>query len=547
MSPLTKTNSWRQLRAHQTEIAQKSLRERFAEDPRRFDCFSLEACGLLLDYSKNLITEETLRLLFSLAHERQLEQWRERLFAAKKINFTENRAVLHWALRASRKVEFEGRDVTIGIARVREHMRRFSDAIRSGTRPGFTGKPFRTVVNLGIGGSDLGPLMVTEALKPYGSAALDCRFVSNIDGAHLISALQDAEPETTLFIVVSKTFTTQETIENAKSARDWFMAKGGNEAAMAQHFVAVTANMTEAAKFGIASPNVFEFWDWVGGRYSLWSAVGLAIALAVGMDNFNELLSGACEMDEHFESTPLESNLPVILALLNIWYTNFWAAQSRAVLPYDQTLSRFPAYLQQLEMESNGKRATRSGQIVDYATAPIVWGEPGTNGQHAFFQLLHQGTAPVPVDFIAAVQCRDHLTRHHTLLLANCLAQSEALMLGKNESEARDELSAKNLAGKTLEELLPHKLFPGNRPSNTILLQRLDPKTLGGLIALYEHKVFVEGALLDINSFDQWGVELGKQLAHRIVADLEGETGTHDSSTLGLIRFVKANLPGDKK
>lgn len=513
----------------------------FAGDSKRFENFSLQACGLLLDYSKNLLIGETQHLLISLAREREVEQWRTRLFAGERINFTEDRAVLHWALRASRKVEFEGRDVTADAERVREHMRRFSDAVRSGTGTGFSEKPFRTVINIGIGGSDLGPVMVTEALAHEASLALQCRFVSNIDGAHLISALRGASPETTLFVVVSKTFTTQETIENAKSAREWFLANGGSEAAIARHFVAVSANVEEAVKFGIAPHNVFEFWDWVGGRYSLWSAVGLVIALSVGMDHFNSLLDGARAMDEHFESAPLERNMPVILALLNVWYTNFFGAQSRAVLPYDQSLARFPAYLQQLEMESNGKRVTRDGEAVDYSTSPVVWGEPGTNGQHAFFQLLHQGAHFIPADFIAAVQGRDELDRHHRLLIANCLAQSEALMLGKTEAEAREELLAKGLSGLALEELLPHKVFPGNRPSNTLLLKRLDAKTLGSLIALYEHKVFVEGVVWNINSFDQWGVELGKELANRVVTDLEDGTGAHDSSTLGLIRYIKAS------
>lgn len=538
-SILTSTAAWRRLEKHCEVIARKTLRQLFAEDTRRFERFSLEACGLLLDYSKNLAGEETLKLLLSLAEERELVMWRERLFAAEKINFTEDRAVLHWALRASRKVELDGRDISAEVARVREHMRRFSDAIRSGTRTGYTGKPFHRIVNIGIGGSDLGPLMVTEALKPYGSAALDFRFVSNIDGAHLTGALEHADAATTLFIVVSKTFTTQETLENARSAREWFISRTRDETAVSQHFVAVSANVGEAKKFGIAANNTFEFWDWVGGRYSLWSAVGLSIALAIGMERFNELLAGAREMDEHFATAPLAVNMPVVLALLNIWYANFYGAQSRAVLPYDQRLARFPAYLQQLEMESNGKRATRAGEIVDYATSPVVWGEPGTNGQHAFFQLLHQGTVLIPVDFIAAVQGHDNLQRQHTLLLANCLAQSEALMRGKTADEVREDLSARGLPEEALERVLPHKVFPGNRPSNTILFARLNPTTLGALIALYEHKVFVEGVILDINSFDQWGVELGKELARQIADDLEGGASEHDSSTLGLMRFIK--------
>ena len=540
MSSLTESSAWRGLRAHRQAVAQKTLREMFASDLQRFDKFSVRACGLLLDYSKNLVDEETMRLLAQLAEERQLVAERDRLFRGEKINFTEERAVLHWALRATQRIEFEGRDVIADVARVREHMRRFSDAIRSGMRTGYTKKPFQRIVNIGIGGSDLGPLMVTEALRPYGGAALDFRFVSNIDGAHLTAALDGADAETTLFIVVSKTFTTQETLENARSARHWLLAKTHSETAVGQHFAAVSANVVEAAKFGIPANNVFEFWDWVGGRYSLWSAVGLAIAIAIGMDRFNELLTGAREMDEHFQRAPLDRNMPAILALLDIWYTNFFGVQSRAVLPYDQRLHRFPAYLQQLEMESNGKSVTRAGGRVDCETSPIVWGEPGTNGQHAFFQLLHQGTPLVPVDFIAAVRGHDKLKHHHLLLLANCLAQSEALMRGRTLEEVRAELVRRGIAGDALERIAPHKVFPGNRPSNTILFAELDAKTLGSLIALYEHKVFVGGVILGINSFDQWGVELGKELAQKIARELEGEASEHDSSTLGLMRYIQS-------
>jgi glucose-6-phosphate isomerase len=537
---LTHCASWKKLQEQQRVLGRTTLREMFAQDRARFERFSIDACGLLLDFSKNLVNEEAMQLLNELAEERQLALERDRLFRAEKINFTEDRAVMHWALRASGPVKFEGRDVAADAARVREHMRRFSDSIRSGLRTGYTGKPFHRIVNIGIGGSDLGPLMVTEALRPYGSDALDFRFVSNIDGAHLTQALEGADPATTLFIVVSKTFTTQETLENARSAREWFVAKTHDETAVAQHFVAVSANVAKAKEFGIAANNVFEFWDWVGGRYSLWSAVGLAIALAVGMERLDELLEGARQMDEHFKTAPRARNMPVVLALLDIWYTNFFDAQSRAVLPYDQRLARFPAYLQQLEMESNGKRVTREGEVVDYPTSPVVWGEPGTNGQHAFFQLLHQGTSFVPVDFIAAARGHDGLKRHHMLLLANCLAQSEALMRGKTASEVRTELKARGLSGEALDRLAPHKIFPGNRPSTTILFEELDPRTLGSLIALYEHKVFVAGIILGINSFDQWGVELGKELAHTIARELEGEASEHDASTLGLMRYVRS-------
>jgi glucose-6-phosphate isomerase len=534
---------WQALQAHRKTLADKHLRELFRADPGRFEKFSIEWNGMLLDYSKNIVTAETLSLLLALAREKNLSDWIERLFAGEKINLTEDRAVLHTALRnrSGKPVYFDGLDVMPDIKRVQQQMREFCDATRAGSRLGHTGKPFTDVINIGIGGSDLGPLMVAEALKPYTSRRLRPHFVSNVDGTHLAETLKGLSPETTLFIVTSKTFTTQETLANARSARQWLISGLVSESAVASHFVAVSAHVAEARKFGIAPENVFEFWDWVGGRYSLWSAVGLPIALAIGMENFDVLLDGAHAMDEHFASAPLEANMPVIFALLNVWYCDFFGAQSRAVLPYDQYLHRFPAYLQQLEMESNGKRVTNNGEVIDYATAPVVWGEPGTNGQHAFFQLLHQGTALVPADFIVPVETHNPMGEHHAMLIANCFAQTEALMHGKTESEARAEMEKQGLSGLKLRALLPHKVFPGNRPSNTILVNKVDPKTLGSLIALYEHKVYAEGVIWNINSFDQWGVELGKQLANKILPELADDAtpSAHDASTSGLINWYK--------
>jgi glucose-6-phosphate isomerase len=422
-----------------------------------------------------------------------------------------------------------------------DHMRGFSESVRSGARTGYTGKPIRAVVNIGIGGSDLGPVMVCEALRPYRRDDLDLHFVSNVDGSHVAEALKRVSPETTLFLVASKTFTTQETMANAHSARAWFLRHARDERHIAKHFVALSTNAKEVTKFGIAPENMFVFWDWVGGRYSLWSSIGLSIALGIGFDNFHDLLAGAHEMDEHFRSTPLEKNLPVTLALLGVWYNNFFGAETHAILPYDQYLSRFPAYFQQGDMESNGKRVTRDGQVVNYQTGPVIWGEPGTNGEHAFYQLLHQGTKLVPCDFLASVETHNPIGEHHTLLLANFLAQTEALMQGRGEAEVRAELEAAGLKGEALGALLPHKVFPGNRPSNSLLYQKLDPRTLGKVIALYEHKIFVQGIIWNVNSFDQWGVELGKKLAGAILPELRapGDVSAHDSSTNGLINEIK--------
>jgi len=543
MSKLTQSATWQRLIKHQQEIAPVHMRDLFRDDPKRFDRFSLQFKSILLDYSKNRISDETLALLLKLARERQVEQWRDRMFSGEKINFTENRAVLHTALRnrASKPVLVDGKDVMPEVNRVLAQMRDFSERVRNGAWKGYTGKPITDIVNIGIGGSDLGPFMVCVALKPYSRADLNAHFVSNVDGAHLGMTLQKCNPETTLFVVASKTFTTQETLTNARSARRWFLETAKKEAHIAKHFVALSTNAVEVAKFGIDTANMFEFWDWVGGRYSLWSAVGLSIALYLGMDNFEAMLQGAFEMDEHFCSTPLEKNLPVILALIGIWYNNFFGAQTHAILPYDQTLSRFAAYFQQGDMESNGKFVDREGNRTDYSTGPIIWGEPGTNGQHAFFQLIHQGTKMIPCDFLMPIKTHYPLGDHHQILFSNFLAQTKALMQGKTEAEARAELESAGISGAALEQLLPHKIFRGNRPTNSILFDTLDPKTLGMLIALYEHKIFVQGVIWNINSFDQWGVELGKQLASAILPQLADPTSVsgHDSSTNGLINHYK--------
>jgi len=537
---LTELPAYRALQAHHASLGGLSMREIFAADPLRASRFSLRAAGLLLDYSKNLVTDATMPLLHALARERAVAQWIGRMFAGDRINNTEGRAAFHVALRAQEPMRLEGRDVTQAVRAVRLRMRDFSEGVRHGTIVGYTGSRFRAVVNIGIGGSDLGPLMATEALTPYRDRALSSHFVSNVDGTQLAEALQRLDPASTLFIVASKTFTTQETLANAKSARAWLVSALGDEAAVGRHFVALSTNLEATARFGIAAERVFEFWDWVGGRYSLWSAIGLSIALAIGMDRFEEMLAGAHAMDQHFSTAPLERNMPVTLALLGVWYTNFFGARSYAVLPYDQYLARFPAYLQQLEMESNGKSVDRAGRPVDYPTCPVVWGEPGTNGQHAFYQLLHQGTPLVPADFLAPIRTHNPLDGHHRLLLANFIAQTEALMRGKTQTEVRAELAAQGLAGEALENLVPHKVFGGNRPTNAIVFEQLTPATLGALIALYEHKVFVQGVLWDVNSFDQWGVELGKQLAQRILDEVESarvEAG-HDGSTAALIRLM---------
>jgi glucose-6-phosphate isomerase len=536
------TEAWKKLEQHQKAIAPLHMRDLFKSDPSRFAKFSLRLGDLLLDYSKNRITGETMDLLRALAREAGVEAMRDKMFAGEPINLTEGRAVLHVALRnlSDSPIRVGGKDVMPEVRAALNHISAFSDSVRSGAWKGYTGKPIRSIVNIGIGGSDLGPVMVTEALRPFRKDDLDLHFDSNVDGSHIADVLRRIDPETALFLVASKTFTTQETMANAHTARAWFLERAKDEKRIAKHFVAMSTNAKEVAKFGISTDNMFVFWDWVGGRYSLWSSIGLSIALAVGFENFHALLGGAHEMDEHFRTAPLEQNLPVTLALLGVWYNNFFGCESHAILPYDQYLSRFPAYFQQGDMESNGKRVTREGKLVDYETGPIIWGEPGTNGQHAFYQLLHQGTKLVPSDFLASVGTYNPIGEHHKLLLANFLAQTEALMKGKTEAEARAELEAAGLKEDALAALLPHKIFPGNRPTNSLLYQKLDPRTLGMLIALYEHKIFVQGIIWNVNSYDQWGVELGKKLANAILPELgaSGEVASHDASTNALINEI---------
>ncbi len=540
---LTETTAWIKLKEQSQAVNNIHMRDLFDQDPGRFDRFSIELDELLLDYSKNRIDDTILQQLIELAREQDLPSWIEKMYGGQRINTTENRAVLHVALRnrSNQPILLDGKDVMPAVNAVLKQMREFCNEIHDGTWQGFSGKRITDVVNIGIGGSNLGPVMVTEALRPYATEGIDVHFVSNVDGTQTSETLKRLNPETTLFIVASKTFTTQETLTNAYSARDWLMRAAPDESATAKHFVAVSTNSREVEKFGIDTCNMFEFWDWVGGRYSLWSAIGLPIALSVGMDRFEELLSGAHRMDEHFRTAPLEQNMPVIVGMLGIWCINFLGAKSHAILPYDQYLHRFPAYLQQMEMESNGKSVTRDGERVDYETRNVVWGEPGTNGQHAFFQLLHQGTPLITVDYLAPVESHNPLGDHHAILLSNFFAQTEALMRGKTEQEVRAELEAAGLEGEALEKLVSHKLFDGNHPTNTFLFSKLTPKTLGMLIAFYEHKVFVQGIIWNLNSFDQWGVELGKQLARGILPELQksDDTTNHDASTNGLINYCK--------
>ena len=545
MSRLTISQAWKSLAEHKDVMAPQHMRDLFAADPSRFDSLSLQWGDMLLDYSKNIVTTETMRLLRNLAAQADLPAWIQRMFKGDKINTTEERAVLHVALRnrSDRPMLVDEVDVMPQVNTVLDRMRAFTDAVHRGTWTGFDGRAFTDVVNIGIGGSDLGPVMATEALKPYARKGLEVRFVSNVDGSHLAETLKHCQPGTTLFLVASKTFGTQETMTNAHSAKAWLLREAGDEAHVAKHFVALSTNAKAVQSFGIDAANMFPFWDWVGGRYSLWSAIGLSIALAIGFDNFSELLAGAHDMDEHFRTATLERNLPVTLALLGIWYNNFFGAQTHAVVPYDQYMHRFPAYLQQGDMESNGKSVQRDGSPAVHTTGPVVWGEPGTNGQHAFFQLLHQGTRLIPCDFIAPLKSHNPVADHHTILLSNFFAQTEALMKGRSAAEVRDGLSEKGVGNTVADDLLAHRVLPGNRPTNSILVPQITPRVLGKLIALYEHKIFSQGIIWNINSFDQWGVEFGKQLANTILSELEDTSLTtgHDSSTNGLINYFKSN------
>jgi glucose-6-phosphate isomerase len=549
MKSIKDTDEWKALQSHWEEINSQQMRDLFAGEPDRFAQMSLQECGILLDYSKNRVTAETFDLLRALARKADVPAWIERMFQGERLNNTEGRAVFHVALRnrGIGPMQVAGKDVMPEVRGVLHHMEEFVGRIRGGQWKGFSGRRINDVVNIGIGGSNLGPLMACEALRFYQSSAPRVHFVSNVDGTHIAETLKDLDPETTLFIIASKTFTTQETLTNAHAARQWCLHTLREEDAIARHFVAVSTNEEEVRAFGIDTENMFVFWDWVGGRYSLWSAIGLPIALAIGMERFYELLAGAHEMDEHFRTADLAQNMPVILALLGIWYANFAGARTHAVLPYDQYLRFLPDYLQQADMESNGKGVTRDGREVDYTTGPVVWGAAGTDGQHAFYQLIHQGTQMIPCDFIVPIHSHNELGDQHQKLLANCLAQTEALMKGKTAAEVGRELEANGVQGEERERLLPHKVFPGNRPSNTLLLDKISPRRLGSLIALYEHKIFVQGLIWQVNSFDQWGVELGKQLAGVILKELQGEgaANEHDASTRALVEICRKERAAD--
>ena len=537
------TAAWKKLQEHYKEIKQVSLQELFENDPKRFDKFSCCTKDLVLDYSKNRITQKTMGLLVDLAKECQLEKCRSLFFSGAAINATEHRAVLHTALRnfSSQPIYVEGKNVMPEVKKVLRQMKSFCESIHNGKHRGYSGKRIKYIVNIGIGGSDLGPLMVTEALKPYWKKGVETYFVSNIDGSHIAETLKKVNAEETLFLIASKTFTTQETMTNAFTARNWFLEKAKKESHIAKHFVALSTNEKEVLRFGIDSKNMFAFWDWVGGRYSLWSAIGLSISLTIGFKAFSDLLKGAHHIDKHFREATLKENMPVILALLGIWYTNFFGAQTEAILPYDQYLHRFPAYFQQGNMESNGKQTDRSGKPVQYATGPIIWGEPGTNGQHAFYQLIHQGTPLIPCDFIAAAQSQNPIGDHHEKLMSNFFAQTEALLNGKSAPQVKEELRKQGLSPQEIKKLTPFKVFKGNKPTNSILVKKLTPFALGELIALYEHKIFTQGVIWNIYSFDQWGVELGKQLANKILPELldNKPIKSHDSSTNGLINAYK--------
>jgi len=541
ISPTT-TPCWKLLSDHFEKMRGVHMKDLFAADRERFKRFSLRFNDILIDYSKNRITGETLKLLLGLAEEIDLKDAIEKMFTGDKINETENRAVLHIALRnrGNSPIYVDGEDVMPQVNAVLEQVKEFSRTIISGAWEGYTGKHITDIVNIGIGGSDLGPVMVTECLKPY-AQGLSAHFVSNVDGTHLLETLKPLTPETTLFMIASKTFTTQETMSNAFSAREWFLKSAHDEAFVAKHFVAISTNAEAVKRFGIARENMFEFWDWVGGRYSLWSAIGLSIACSIGFKNFEQLLQGAHEMDQHFRKAPFEQNIPVILALIGIWYNNFFGVETEVILPYDQYMHRFPAYFQQGNMESNGKSVDRNGETVHYQTGPVIWGEPGTNGQHAFYQLIHQGTKLIPADFLAPATSHNSIGEHHNILLSNFFAQTEALLNGKTKDQVVAELREDGKNDEAIERLWPHKVFAGNRPTNSILFKKLTPRALGSLIALYEHKIFVQGVIWNIFSFDQWGVELGKQLAKKILPELKDDKliDSHDPSTNGLINTFK--------
>jgi len=542
MNPTT-TKSWQNLRRHYEKSKTLHMRDLFAEDPRRFDQFSIRIKDMIVDYSKNRITAETLKHLIALAEECGVKEAIDNMFDGERINETENRAVLHIALRnrENTPIQVNGQDVMPQVNKVLDQIEGFSTRVISGDWQGYTGKKITDIVNIGIGGSDLGPLMVNEALRPYAKENICVHFVSNVDGTHITETLRGLNPQTTLFMIASKTFTTQETMTNAFSARRWFLDTARDQQHVARHFVAISTNADAVEKFGIDKENMFVFWDWVGGRYSLWSAIGLSIACTIGYKNFVALLQGAFEMDQHFRSAPFDKNIPVILALIGIWYNNFFGAQTEAILPYDQYMHRFPAYFQQGNMESNGKSIDRKGKKADYQTGPIIWGEPGTNGQHAFYQLIHQGTKLIPADFLAPAISQNSIGEHHQILLSNFFAQTEALLNGRTETEVIAELEKNGRSDEDIQKLLPHKIFEGNRPTNSILFRKLTPRVLGSLIAMYEHKIFVQGVIWNIFSFDQWGVELGKQLAQKILPELRDDkpVDTHDSSTNGLINAYK--------
>ena len=539
--------AWLALQQHQKKMSQQQMRQLFAEDANRFERFHVKLNDVLLDFSKNIITSDTMALLQNLAQERNVSQWIARLFAGEKINHTEDRAVLHMALRnlADDEMLLDGANIIPLIRRQLARMEELSDSIRQSRWLGASGKPITDVVNIGIGGSDLGPKMATEALRPYSQNNIGVHFVSNLDENHINDTLQKLNPETTLFIVSSKTFTTLETLTNAHTARDWVLEQIKAPALLARHFLAVSSNKKAAIEFGIHPDNVLDMWDWVGGRYSLWSTIGLPIAISVGMDNFRAMLRGAYEVDQHFRTAPLAQNIPVIMALLGVWYINFFGATTHAILPYDEHMKSFPAYLQQADMESNGKYVDRDGHQVDYATGPVIFGEIGIKGQHAFYQLFHQGTHIVPADFLAPITDIHCIACHHRPLMANVFAQTEALMKGRTREEAVQEMQQQGLSHEQIAKLLPYRIFPGNRPTNTFLFQTLDPRTLGALIAMYEHKIFVQGVIWNINSFDQWGVELGKKLAKEIIDELQDDkpVSSHDSSTNHLINYYKQNRP----